>query len=85
MDCHLWKLRKLHTKRHYVDGNIRLKSNANGNVKLPSAGLMKTSRKLLWYDKDYYAAIIVENTPPMLEAIVGDFKQTAESLTGEKL
>ena len=45
---------------------------------------MKTSRKLLWYDKDYYAAIIVENTPPMLEAIVGDFKQTAESLTGEK-
>ena len=32
----------------------------------------------------FYAAIIVENTNPMLEAIVGDFKQTAESLTGEK-
>jgi len=30
------------------------------------------------------AAIIVENTNPMLEAIVSDFKQTAESLTGEK-
>ena len=37
----LWKLRKSHTKRHYVDGSIRLKSNANGNVKLLSAGLMK--------------------------------------------
>ena len=32
----------------------------------------------------FYAAIIVENTNPMLEAIVSDFKQTAESLTGEK-
>ena len=32
----------------------------------------------------FYAAIIVENTNPMLVAIVSDFKQTAESLTGEK-
>ncbi len=32
----------------------------------------------------FYAAIIVENCNPMLEAIVSDFKQTEESLTGEK-
>jgi hypothetical protein len=32
----------------------------------------------------FYAAIIVENTNPLLKAIVSDFKQTAESLTGEK-
>ena len=32
----------------------------------------------------FYAAIIVENNNPMLEAIVSDFRQTAESLTGEK-
>jgi len=32
----------------------------------------------------FYAAIIVENSNPLLEAIVSDFKQTAESLTGEK-
>ena len=32
----------------------------------------------------FYAAIIVENSNPLLEAIVSDFKQTAESLTGDK-
>ena len=32
----------------------------------------------------FYAAIIVENCNPMLETIVSDFKQTEESLTGEK-
>ena len=32
----------------------------------------------------FYAAIIVENSNPMLEAIVSDFNQTAESLTDEK-
>ena len=35
-------------------------------------------------DFDFTAAIIVENSNPLLEAIVRDFKQTAESLTGEK-
>ena len=32
----------------------------------------------------FYAAIIVENSNPKLDAIVKDFNQTAESLTGEK-
>ena len=32
----------------------------------------------------FYAAIIVEDTNPLLKAIVSDFKQRAESLTGEK-
>lgn len=32
----------------------------------------------------FYAAIIVENSNPLLEAVVFDFNQTAELLTNEK-
>ena len=41
------------------------------------------------YDKDiegqgFYAAIIIENTNPQLDAIKEDFSLTAEILTNEK-
>jgi hypothetical protein len=49
----------------------------------PDRFTMKTANATV-EGQGFYAAIIVENTNPMLEAIVGDFKQTAESLTGEK-
>ena len=49
----------------------------------PNRFTMKTANATV-EGQGFYAAIIVENTNPMLEAIVCDFKETAESLTGEK-
>ena len=49
----------------------------------PNRFTMKTANATV-EGQGFYAAIIVENTNPMLEAIVSNFKQTAESLTGEK-
>lgn len=50
---------------------------------IPDRFTMKTANATI-EEQGFYAAIIVENTNPMLEAIICDFKQTAESLTSEK-
>lgn len=44
---------------------------------------MKTANATI-EGEGFYAAIIVENSNPKLEDIVNDFKQTAETLTGDK-
>ncbi len=49
----------------------------------PDRFTMETAHAIV-EEEGFYAAIIVENSNPMLEAIVSDFRQTAESLTGEK-
>lgn len=49
----------------------------------PDRFTMETANAIV-EGEGFYAAIIVENSNPMLEAIVSDFKQTAESLTDEK-
>ena len=49
----------------------------------PERFTMKTANAIV-EGQGFYAAIIVENSNPKLEDIVNDFKQTAESLTGEK-
>ena len=49
----------------------------------PERFTMKTANTTV-EGQGFYAAIIVENSNPMLEAIVIDFNQTAESLTEEK-
>lgn len=49
----------------------------------PERFTMKTANATV-EGQGFYAAIIVENSNPMLEAIVIDFNQTAESLTEEK-
>ena len=49
----------------------------------PERYTMQTANAIV-EGQGFYAAIIVENRNPKLEAIIEDFKQTAESLTGEK-
>lgn len=49
----------------------------------PERFTMKTANATI-EGEGFYAAIIVENSNPKLEDIVNDFKQTAETLTGDK-
>lgn len=49
----------------------------------PDRFIMETANATV-EGQGFYAAIIVERTNPLLEAIVCDFKQTAESLTDGK-
>ena len=49
----------------------------------PERFTLKTANAIV-EGQGFYAAIIVENSNPLLEAIVSDFKQTAETLTGDK-
>lgn len=49
----------------------------------PERYTLKTANAIV-EGQGFYAAIIVENSNPMLESIISDFIQTEESLTGDK-
>ena len=84
-----WISRKSHTKKLWHVSSVRWRLSTMQRSAWQKNGLAEVSQaRLFHYDTSFswsfYAAIIVENRNPLLEAITEDFEHTAQVLTENK-